>query len=264
VIATLAFERTRSNVRRARFVPRPSLPIDAACVVANGVREGLRTLLGETCTVTIGEPVALDAAAWRSLVHDALLFATPGRATDVVFVLAARDARRLVAAAFGEEPGTTESAWSTLEAGAIERIIVRCANACEALCVERRGPTSPVDAARIPRSVAYFDVRVTAPVTLTVGVGIVRDLPETPPLATLGTAALGEVAVEVRAILGRAILPVPRLLELRAGSVVVLGTAVDDAGELNVAGQRIAVGTCGLRRGRTAFEVRSVMPRRDA
>ncbi|MGA2392879.1 MAG: FliM/FliN family flagellar motor C-terminal domain-containing protein [Candidatus Lustribacter sp.] len=264
MIATLEFERARGKVRRARFVPRPSLPVDAACVVANGVREGLRTLLGETCAVTIGEPVALDARAWRSLVHDALLFATPGRATDVVFVLAARDARRLVAAAFGEEPGPAEGAWSTLEAGAIERIIVRCANACEALCVERRGPTSPVDAGRIPRSVAYFDVRVTAPVALTLGIGIVRDLPETPPLTTLGRAALGEVAVEVRAILGRAALPVPRLLELRPGSVVTLGTKVEGEGELNVAGQRIAFGTCGFRHGRTAFEVRSVRLRGDA
>jgi len=36
---------SRGRVRRARFVPRPSLPVDAACVVANGVREALRTLL---------------------------------------------------------------------------------------------------------------------------------------------------------------------------------------------------------------------------
>lgn len=263
MIATLAFEPARARVRRARFVPRPSLPVDAACVVANGVREGLRTLLGEACTVAIGEPVALDAEAWRRLAHDALLFATPGRATDVVFVLAARDARRLVAAAFGEEPAEGGS-WSTLEAGAIERIVARCAHAADALCVERRGPTSLVDAARIPRLVAYFDVRVTAPVTFTLGVGIVRDLPEAPPVMTVSPAALGEVRLDVRVVLGRAALPVGRLLELRAGSVVILSTKVDGEGELNVAGQRIAFGTCGLRQGRAAIEVRSVMLRGDA
>src|ERR1700733_14559313 len=103
MIAALAFEPARGRIRQARFVRRPGLPVDAACVVANGVREALRTLLGESCAVTIGEPGALDAAAWRSLANDALLFATPGRATDVVFVLGARDARRLVQAAFGEE-----------------------------------------------------------------------------------------------------------------------------------------------------------------
>jgi hypothetical protein len=263
VIATLAFEPGRASVRRARFVLRPSLPVDAACVVANGVREALRTLLGEACTVTIGEPVALDAAAWRSLAPGALLFATPGRATDVVFVLAARDARRLVAAAFGEETTAEDGSWSALEAGAIERIVARCANACEALCVERRGPTCSVDAARVSRPVAYFDVRVSAPVALTLGVGILRDLPEAPPLTTVTPAALAGISVDVRVILGRGMLPVPRLLELQPGSLVRLGTKVDGAGELNVAGQGIAFGTCGLRHGRTAFEVRSVSMRGD-
>lgn len=268
MIATMVFAPAR-GVRRPRFVPRPGLPVDAACVVANGVREGLRALLGEACAVTIGEPVALDAAAWRDLAHGALLFATPGRATDVLFVLAPRDARQLVAAAFGEDPSTEfgpgsapeGSAWSALESGAIERIVARCAVAAEALCVERRGPTSTVDAARVPRSVAYFDVRVTAPVAVTLGVGIVRDLPDTPPAATLTAAALDGIALDVRVVLGHGVLPIPRLLELRAGSVVPLSTKVESEGELNVAGQRIAFGTCGQRHGRPAFEVRSLTMR---
>ena len=262
MIATLAFEPSRARVRRTYFVPRPGLPVDAACVVANGVREGLRTLLGEACAVTLGEPVALDAAAWRSLTRDALLFATPGRATDVVFVLAARDARRLVAAAFGEEPAEGGS-WTALEAGAIERIVARCANACEALCVERRGPTSAVDAARVARSVAYFDVRVAAPVAVTLGVGILRELPEVPPSATLSEKALGGVSIDVTVVLGRGVLPLPRLLELQVGSVVPLSTKVEGQGELNVAGQRIGLGTCGQRQGRPAFEVRSITTRGD-
>jgi hypothetical protein len=263
VIAALAFEPARGGVRRARFVRRPSLPVDAACVVANGVREALRTVLGEACSLTIGEPVALDAVAWRSLVQDALLFATPGRATDVVFVLATRDARRLVQAAFGEEAAAEDGSWSALEAGAIERIVARCAVACDALCVERRGPTSAVDAARVPRSVAYFDVRVAAPVALTIGVGILRELPETPPPTTLTPAALGGLCVDVRVILGYGTLPAPRLLDLRAGSLVPLRTKVDGEGELNLAGQRLALGTCGVRNGRSAFEVRSQTLRGD-
>jgi flagellar motor switch/type III secretory pathway protein FliN len=263
VIAALAFEPARGGVRRARFVPRSSLPVDAACVVANGVREALRTLLGEACSLTIGEPVALDAATWRSLTHDALLFATPGRATDVVFVLAARDARRLVQAAFGEDTAAEDGSWSALEAGAIERIVARCANAADALCVERRGPTSSVEAARIPRSVAYFDVRVAAPIVLTLGVGILRELPETPPPATLTAAALGGVGIDVRVILGRGTLAAPRLLDLRVGSVVPLSTKVEGEGELNLAGQRIGLGTCGVRNGHAAFEVRTQTMRGD-
>jgi flagellar motor switch/type III secretory pathway protein FliN len=263
VIAALAFEPARDRVRRARFVRRPSLPVDAACVVANGVREALRTLLGEACTVTIGEPVALDAAAWRKLTHDALLFATPGRATDVVFVVGARDARRLVQAAFGEEAAAEDGSWSALEAGAIERIVARCAVACDALCVERRGPTSAADAARLPRSVAYFDVRVAAPVALTIGVGILRELPETPPSATLTPATVGALGVDIRVIVGHAVLSAPRLLDLRVGSLVALSTKVDGQGELNLAGQRIALGTCGARNGHSAFEVRAQTMRGD-
>jgi flagellar motor switch/type III secretory pathway protein FliN len=264
VIATLAFDGPPTGVRRARFVARPNLPVDAACVVANGVREALRGLLGEACALTIGEPVALDAATWRGLIGDALLFATPGRATDVVFVLAARDARRLVRAAFGEDAAAEDGTWSALEAGAIERIVARCAIACDALCVERRGPTSVVDAARVSPSAAYFDVRVSAPLALTIGVGIVRDLPEAPPVATLGPRVLEGLAFELHAVLGRAELSLPRLLDLRVGSVVALRTQVEGAGELNLAGQRIAIGTCGVRAGRTAFEVRSSTLRGDA
>jgi flagellar motor switch/type III secretory pathway protein FliN len=76
-------------------------------------------------------------------------------------------------------------------------------------------------------------------------------------------ATLGGAGVEVKVILGRTELPIPSLLELRAGSVVVLSTKVEGEGELNVAGQRIAFGICGLRNGRPAFEVRSIIPRGD-
>jgi flagellar motor switch/type III secretory pathway protein FliN len=280
VIADLTFAGARGGVRRARFVPRANVPVDAACVVANGVREALRTLLGETCSVTLGEPVALDAPAWRTIVGDALLFATPGRATDVIFVLTHRDARRLVQAAFGEEAApetasatapetasataSADGAWSALESGAIQRIVARCANACDALCVERRGPTALVDAARVPRSVAYFDVRIAAPVTLTIGVGIVRELPTVAPAGAMRAETLGGIEVDVRVVLGRGTLTAPRLLELRTGSFVPISTKVAGEGELNLAGQRLAFGTCGVRNGRAAFEVGSVVLRGDA
>jgi hypothetical protein len=256
MIATLSFDPPRDGIRRARFVPRPTLPVDAACVVANGIREALRTLVGDACAVTIGEPVALDAAAWRLLTHDALLFATPGRATDVVFVLAMRDARCLVRAAFGEDVPPEDGSWSTLEAGAIERIVARCAHACDALCVERRGPTSVVDAGRIPRSVAYFDVRIAEPLALTIGVGILRELSEAPPARVLSPGTLAEVGIDVRVILGRGTITAPGLLGLQVGTVVPLGTKVASEGELNLAGQRIAFGTCGVRNSHSAFEVR--------
>jgi hypothetical protein len=237
------------GVRRATFVRRPRIPLDAACVVANGVRESLRGMLGEACSVAMGEPVAIDAAAWTVLIRDALVFATPGRATDVAFVLGRTDARTLVDAAFGEE-GSHRGAWSTLEHGAVERIVARCASACDVLCAERRGPTHAADAGRLPPCVAFFDVRVTAPVRFTLGVGLLR--------------ALAAVPLTVQVILGTGQLSARRLLELRPGDLVALGTKVADEGELNVAGQRVAGGICGAVRGRAAFIVRSLPSRGDA
>ena len=42
-----------AGVRPARFVPRASIPVAAACLVANGLRETLRELLGERCVSNI-------------------------------------------------------------------------------------------------------------------------------------------------------------------------------------------------------------------
>ncbi len=256
MIASLAFA-PGPGVRAARFVRRPRIPLDAACVVANGVREALRGLLGESPSVALGEPVALDAAAWHLLVRDALIFATPGRLTDVAFVLPRADARTLLDAAFGEAT-SHRGAPSALEATAVERIAARCAYACDALCAERRGPTRVADAAHLPPARAFFDVRVTAPVRFTLGVAILRDLPEPEPSTALTPAALDAVGLEARVVLGTGRITARRLLDLRPGELIVLGTKVVDAGELNVAGQRVAEGVCGVVRGRAAFAVRSI------
>jgi hypothetical protein len=259
--AVLAFE-PGAGVRQARFVRRARIPLEAACVVANGVREALRELLGEGCAVALGEPVALDAPAWQTLLRDAAVFATPGRDTDIAFVLDRRDARTLVDAAFGEDR-SYGGAWSALEHNAVERIVARCANACDVLCAERRGPTRATDPARLPPCAAYFDVRVTAPVRLTIGVGVLRELPDLPPAATLSPAVLGTVPVTARALLGTGRIAAARLLELRAGDLILLDTKVAGEGELNLADQRIAGGLCGVVGGRTAFLVRSLYARGD-
>ena len=264
MIATLEFAPAQAGVRRARFVPRPHVPVDAACVVANGVREALRTLLGDACRVTMGDPVAIDAPAWRQLTDESLTFATPGRATDVIFAIARTDAHALVRAAFGEDAAPPDAACTDLEAGAIERIVSRCANAVEALCVERRGPTARIDPARLARPAAVFDVRVAAPVPFSLMVGVSRELPEPAPVATLSPGTLVQVRVPVRVVLGRGSLPAPCFLNLRVGSIVSLDTKVAGDGELNLAGQGIAFGTCGVRHGRTAFQVRSTRTRGDA
>ena len=187
MIADLTFGAPSQRVRRVRFVPRASIPVEAACVVANGIRETLRELFGEACELVIGEPAALDASAWSLLARDALLFLTRGRQTDIVLVLPQRDARRLVLRAFGEgdapgAPPLPDAACSALELHALERIAERCAAAFDPLCAERRARSRAVGAHDVPACAAYFDLRVHAPVALTLGIGIVRDLPDPGPV----------------------------------------------------------------------------------
>lgn len=264
MIASLAFEPRLARVRRAHFERRPNVPLDAACVLANGVREGLRTVLGEPCAVTLGEPVALEGPAWRALLCEALAFVVPGRATDVAYVLSRRDARALIQAAFGEAAAPYDGSWSALEIGAVERIVTRCANASEVLCVERRGPLRALDPARLPPCAGFFDVRVAGPIAITLGVAVTRELPPPVPTAALSAAALGRLPLDLRVTLGDTVVVAPRLLELRVGDVVPLRTKVDGMGELKVDGQRVAQGICGVVAGHAAFEVRSCITRGDA
>jgi flagellar motor switch/type III secretory pathway protein FliN len=264
VIAALAFEPSLGRVRRARFVPCPSLSVDAACAIASGVADALQHVLCAAAHITIGEPVALDSAAWRTLGTNALAFALPLRDTDLVIVLARRDARALIAAAFHEEPPAHDGPWTELEAGAVERIITRAVPACEAVYGACRGPVRAVDPGALGPCVDVVDLRVAAPVRLTIGIGLLRPLAAPPPARTLAPATLGRMPLDVRVVLGRGTMVASRLLDLSVGDIVTLRTKVAGDAELNVAGHRIALGTCGVVDGRAAFDVRSTGMRGDA
>ena len=262
-IADAAFGARAGRVRRMRFVPRASIPVEAACVVANGIRETLRELFGEACELVLGEPAALDAAAWSVLARDALLFLSRGRQPDIVLVLPHRDARRLVLRAFGEgdAPGAAplpDGACSALELHALERIAARCAVAFDPLCAERRGGSRAVGAHDVPACAAYFDVRVHAPVPLTLGIGIVRDLPDPGPSGALAPSALDSVAVEARAVFAEGIVDAAAFVRLRPGDVVALSTKVGAPASLNLGGRRLATGVPGVVASRTAFLVHDV------
>lgn len=262
-IADATFGAPAGGVRRLRFVPRASIPVEAACVVANGIRETLRELFGETCELVLGEPAALDADAWSLLARDARLFLTRGRQTDIVLVLPQRDARRLVLRAFGEgdaagAPPLPDAACTALELHALERIAGRCAAAFDPLCAERRAGSRAVGAHEIPPCVAYFDLRVHAPVVLTLGIGIVRDLPDPGPSGALPARALEPVAVEARAVFAEGTIDAAAFVRLQPGDVVALGTKVGAPASLNLGGRRLATGVPGVVASRTAFLVHDV------
>ncbi len=259
MIADASFGPRRNRVRRLRFVRRASIPLSAACLVANGIRETLRELLGEPCEVVLGEPAALDAESWSLLARDALLYLTRGRQTDVVIVLPRPDARRLVLRAFGEGEALPDVACSALELHALERIAARCAAACDPLCAERHGASRPVAADELPRCAAYVDLRVCTPLRLTLGIAIVRDLPDPGPAGALSARVLEPVALEARAVFAEGTMDAAAFVALRPGDVVKLRTKVGAPASLNVAARPIAVGAPGTIGARTAFLVHDVV-----
>lgn len=256
MIADLTFGRPDARgIRAARFIPRSNIPLGAACLVANGVRETMRELLRESCDLTLGEPVALDAVAWHALSRDALCFLTRGRQTDIVLTLPPADARALVLRAFGEGGPPGAGACSALELHAIERIAARCSGAFDPLCAERRGPAQAVRASELPACVAFFDIRIHAPIAITLGIGLVRDLPDPGPSGTLPPALLAALPVDVRAEFASGTIDARGLLALRVGDVVRMDTKVGSAASLNLGPQLIARGVCGVLAAHHAFQV---------
>ena len=269
VIADATFGQRSARVRRLRFVPRTSIPVEAACVVANGIRETLRELLGANCELVLGEPAAIGPQAWAHLASDALLFLTRGRQTDIVLVLPQHDARRLVLRAFGEgddgeapdpgaPPGLADRAYSALELHALERIAARCAAAFEPLCAERQDVSHALGAHEVPACVAYFDLRVHAPLALTLGIGIVRDLPDPGPSGALPPRALESVTLEARAVFAEGTIDAAAFVTLRPGQVLRLDTKVGAPASLKCGARRLAMGVPGVVASRTAFLVHDV------
>lgn len=259
MIADARFAPPRGRVRALRFVPRAPIPLEAACRAAERVADALRELLGARCELVLGEPAALDGPAWALLARGSLLYLARGHQTDVVLVLPQADARRLVRHAFGERdaPGGPEGPCSALELHALERIAARCAQACEPLAAGT-GEARAVWDHEVPACAAYVDLRVRAPVPLTLGLGIVRALPAPAPTGGLGPRALDELALEARAVFAEGTIDAAAFVKLRPGDVVRLDSQVGSPACLNIGGQRLATGIAGVVASRTAFLVHDV------
>ncbi len=258
MIAEARFVRSSDGLRRLRFSPRSSIPLEAACVVANGLRETLREVVGEACELVVGEPSALSSEAWRALAQDAFLFLTRGRQTDIVLVIPQPDARRLVLRAFGEAPsgaGADGQPCSALEVRAIEQIAARCAVSFDPLCAERRSGSRAVTHGDVPACAAYFDVRVHAPIPLVLGIAIVRALPDPGPAGRLAPTALERVGVGVRVAFATATVDAAALLRWRIGDVVAFDTALAAPATLEVGGRAFVAGQPGVAGTRAALRI---------
>jgi len=126
VIADLAFLEPRLGrhgraVREIGFARRSGLPLSAACLVANGVREHFGRLLGRALETEVIAPVVPDAHFFRVLFEEAIIRRVRGRLCEAFIAIRPDDARRLIAVAF-VEPERGPTALSQVERLTLDRL----------------------------------------------------------------------------------------------------------------------------------------------
>ena len=165
-------------VRALGFTPRSTLPLQAVCLLANGMCEQMKQLFARDFEVEVVEPVIPDAAAREVLFADALTYRVRGQICDAFMLLRPLDARRLSAAAFGEAERPENTALSEVERATLERVLAALAPLCVPLC----GKVGVVTPERAPRAqaecVTYFEARLSGAASIAVGFALTNDPPE--------------------------------------------------------------------------------------
>lgn len=229
------------RVRRAKFDRRSSLPVSAACVVANGVRETLAAALSVPVALRLLEPVMPSPDAWRAITADALLFGVRGPIADAVFVLRPRDALALAACAFGETAGEVR-ALSTLEHEVLSRGLRAVYASLAPVCGRELSPLERVPGIR--GYTTYFELLVEQPAAFRLGVALSRD-PLPRPARTLRIQDLLDVEIELTVEFGSGIIDGGAFLALEPGAHVPMKTRVGEPGLLKARDIVLARGECG-------------------
>lgn len=240
-------------VRRAVLEPRSLLPVSAACLVANGVRERLAEILATDVSLRLLEPRLPDPDAWHAIARDATCYRVRGPLADAAVVLRASDALAMAAAAFGESPPELRE-MSSIEARVLGGAVTALAAALAPVCGFREAP-SLEHLARLHGFTTYFELLVERPVAARIGIALSRE-PVSSGSADIRTADLLDVPLELSVELGRGRLEAMEMLALRPGVVVPMMTKVGGLGSLKVAGTIVARGECGTIHGRYALIVR--------
>ena len=250
------------RVRSAFFEERSSLPTSAACVVANGVRETLASLIGAPIAIRLFEPAIPSPRAWDTIVYDAALYRVRGNVADAAVVLRAPQACALAAAIFGEpslgQPARREL--SPLENEVLERVVKAIAanlgvvcGARDALTVER--------VAGISSFVTYFELLVETPVSARIGIALSRE-PSAEPRGGLELAHLKNVRVAAPLLLDLGEIAAGAFVRLRPGSFVPIAADAIERCALALDGRGVASGSAGISSGRFAMLVEAVGERR--
>jgi len=243
------------RVRAAKFQARSGLPVSAGCVVANGVRETLSSLLGAPVGMRLFEPCIPSPQAWNTLLRDARLYRVRGVVADAAIVLRAVDAAALAAMLFGEaqtaEP--QERRLSPLECDVVDRVANAIAANLGTVCGARENHF----VGRVPAIIGfatYFELLVTDPVVARIGIALSRD-PEPESGARLDVGLLCGIRVMVRVLLHLGSTDVAAVARLAPGNVMSFSETGLPRCVLLVGGRGILRGSCGVRNGRYAVAV---------
>ena len=239
------------RVRRARFVERSLLPVAAACVVANGVRETLASLLSTAVELRVFAPVVPARDAWRRLYDGARLYRVRGTLGEAALVIGTDDALALAAIAFGEAPGRGRPA-SPIEREVVTRIVRALAGTLGALTGTCDGPPAemPSEAAAFT---TFFELALERPVPLRLGIATREPAPV--PAGGLRPADLAEVDLDLSVRLAPGCLAPIALRNLRPGACLPITTLAGETAELCARGRTIARGVGGARNGRYALRL---------
>lgn len=241
------------RVRRPRFEARSSLPVSAACVVGNGVRETLSALLGTPVTMRLCEPSIPSPDAWHLLVRNARLYRVRGTVSDAAIVLRAADATALSTALFGEShcAGEAERALSPIECDVLDRMVNAIAANLAAVCGNREGHQVE-RVGEIGGFVTYFELLIEEPATARIGIALSRD-PSSDARGSLEVAHLARVEVTVLACAEIGSAQAAAVARLPVGAVIPMTAGAFTRCALTAHGRRLARGTCGVLNGNYAF-----------
>lgn len=252
----------KGSVRGATFEERSLLPVAAACVVANAVREVLAALFGDTVTLSLLAPVVPSTRAWSAIGARARLYRVRGSAGEAVVVVRAIDALALARAAFGEPhfdafgSAATEFAPSPLEEQAIDRIVAAVGASLASICgVRDRATPERLETLGVLQT--YFELQIARPVEARIGIALARD----PTPAATGSLGLNDVAavpLDLHARLEVGAFTAARVAALAPGDVLPIAPTAGLHGSLALGDRTVAAGRCGVRNGWYALAVESV------
>jgi hypothetical protein len=242
-----------STVRPLRFEERSLLPLSAACIVANAMREILAPLLGKDVHLLVYEPLVPSRRAWREIEKDASLYALTGTLADAAIIVRVADARALVAAIF-QESAADERPISAIERTVLDRAIWSLRGALCALVgsAPQRDASSAVD---ISTFATYFELQIVRPLDARIGIAVSRE-PAAAPGAGLAARELLDLEVELAVRLRPIRMPADFLVGLEPGAFVPMTESPRMLhASVELAGRPVASGECGVVGGRYAIAI---------